>query len=87
MTNDQTESFDHSGQHLKPKPAASASDGVGVAGKGLVLVLATVVPTGRVGAGFVWDDDTHITENQALRSPGGLWAIWFQPGRPASIIR
>ncbi|MBX7246218.1 MAG: tetratricopeptide repeat protein [Candidatus Sumerlaeaceae bacterium] len=28
--------------------------------------------------GFVWDD-TSVTDNVLLRSPAGLWAIWFQP--------
>lgn len=28
---------------------------------------------------FVWDDDAHITR-PALRSMGGLWKIWLEPG-------
>jgi Flp pilus assembly protein TadD len=30
-------------------------------------------------AGFIWDDDAHITP-AALRSMHGLWRIWFEPG-------
>jgi Flp pilus assembly protein TadD len=30
-------------------------------------------------AGFIWDDAAHVTR-QALRSFGGLWRIWFEPG-------
>jgi tetratricopeptide (TPR) repeat protein len=30
-------------------------------------------------AGFVWDDDAHVTR-AALRSLHGLWRIWFEPG-------
>jgi len=29
--------------------------------------------------GFVWDDDTYISENPTLRSWPGLWAIWSDP--------
>jgi hypothetical protein len=32
-----------------------------------------------LGAGFVWDDDAHVTR-PALRSLHGLWQIWFEPG-------
>ena len=28
---------------------------------------------------WLWDDDTYVTDNAALRSPGGLWRIWFDP--------
>jgi tetratricopeptide (TPR) repeat protein len=30
-------------------------------------------------AGFIWDDDGHVTRAD-LRSLGGLWRIWFEPG-------
>lgn len=30
--------------------------------------------------GFLWDDDTHISRNDTLRSLSGLWQIWFTPG-------
>jgi protein O-mannosyl-transferase len=46
----------------------------------LVLVIATFVaymPATR--AGFVWDDQAHVTSNINLRSAGGLWRIWFEP--------
>jgi Flp pilus assembly protein TadD len=31
------------------------------------------------GAGFVWDDNGHVTRPD-LRSLHGLWRIWFEPG-------
>ena len=31
-------------------------------------------------AGFVWDDDVYVTDNQTLRSPDGLRKIWSSPG-------
>lgn len=30
--------------------------------------------------GFVWDDEHHVTDLQALRSMEGLRSIWLQPG-------
>src|SRR5439155_836294 len=31
--------------------------------------------------GFIWDDETLITENRLLRTLGGLRAIWLEPAR------
>ncbi len=31
-------------------------------------------------AGFIWDDDAHVTENATLRSLNGLRRIWFERG-------
>jgi Flp pilus assembly protein TadD len=39
--------------------------------------LAAYLPVWR--AGFVWDDDGHVTRPD-LRSLHGLWRIWFEPG-------
>ena len=30
-------------------------------------------------AGFIWDDPDYVTQNATLRSPEGLWQIWFVP--------
>src|SRR5271170_7966171 len=47
----------------------------------LLLVLAPVVAYWpALHGGFIWDDDTHITDNPALRSLQGLWQIWSKPG-------
>jgi tetratricopeptide (TPR) repeat protein len=43
----------------------------------IVLVLAAYHPVWR--AGFIWDDDAHVTR-PGLRSLHGLWRIWFDPG-------
>jgi len=43
----------------------------------LVLVGIAYFPVSR--AGFVWDDDAHVTENINLRHPQGLKAIWLAP--------
>ncbi len=47
---------------------------------GLVLVVAVLVAYQPVWhAGFIWDDDLHVTENVNLRSLHGLYRIWFKP--------
>jgi tetratricopeptide (TPR) repeat protein len=47
---------------------------------GLLLVAATLAAYQHVWhAGFVWDDDAHVTRPE-LRPPHGLWRIWFEPG-------
>ncbi len=47
---------------------------------GLLLMLATFLAYQQVWhAGFIWDDDAHVTRSE-LRSWHGLWRIWFEPG-------
>ena len=46
-----------------------------------VLVLVTLLayqPVWR--AGFIWDDDSYVTNNTPLRTVDGLWGIWDKPG-------
>jgi tetratricopeptide (TPR) repeat protein len=50
-----------------------------VAGALLVLLTVTVYLPALHG-GFIWDDDSYVTENPTLRSLGGLEAIWLKPG-------
>lgn len=46
-----------------------------------LLVLATLVAYLPVmWAGYVWDDDGHVTNNLPLRSLAGLGRIWLEPG-------
>jgi len=33
-----------------------------------------------LSAGFIWDDDTHVTNQPLLATWDGLRAIWLQPG-------
>jgi len=43
----------------------------------LVLVIATFVAYQPVWhAGFIWDDDDHLTANPAMTAPHGLRMIW-----------
>src|SRR2546428_12681126 len=44
----------------------------------VVLTVLAYLPVTR--AGYIWDDDSHITENRELRTLGGLRNIWLQPG-------
>jgi len=47
---------------------------------GLLLLAATLVAyRGVWHAGFIWDDDGHVTRPE-LRTLHGLWRIWFEPG-------
>ena len=48
----------------------------GVAGL-LLLVAVAYVPAAE--AGFVWDDDSYVTDNVVLRSAEGLREIWTRP--------
>jgi tetratricopeptide (TPR) repeat protein len=46
----------------------------------LLLSVAVLLAYQRVWrAGFIWDDNGHVTRPD-LRSLGGLWRIWFEPG-------
>ena len=50
-------------------------------GLGLLLAVVTMVAYLPVLRGdFIWDDASHISTNQTLRSLDGLRAIWCQPG-------
>ena len=43
----------------------------------LAAVLAAYLPA--LQAGFVWNDDTYLTENPTLDRPGALSLIWTEP--------
>lgn len=45
---------------------------------GLLLVAMTLAAYWPAfSAGFIWDDDSYVTENPLLTAPDGLWRIWF----------
>jgi tetratricopeptide (TPR) repeat protein len=53
----------------------------------LALVLAVVLaylPVWR--AGFIWDDDTYVTDNPLLTAPDGLQRIWFSLQSPSQYF-
>lgn len=43
----------------------------------VVLTLVAYIPA--MQGGFIWDDDSYVTENSALRTPKGLVQIWLEP--------
>jgi protein O-mannosyl-transferase len=46
---------------------------------GALLVLATVVAYQQAWhIGYIWDDDSYVTNNPTLRGLRGLWRIWFE---------
>jgi tetratricopeptide (TPR) repeat protein len=46
------------------------------------LVAAVLLVYARMWwAGFIWDDDGYVINNQCLWAWDGLWAIWFEPSR------
>ena len=46
----------------------------------LLIVLTVAAYTPVLTAGFVWDDDDHVTQNETLRDLTGLKRIWFERG-------
>src|ERR1044071_5934212 len=43
----------------------------------VALIVLVLLPYSRpFAAGFVWDDDSHLTANPAIVGAGGLRAIW-----------
>jgi hypothetical protein len=50
---------------------------------GLLLVAGTILAYQPVWhAGFIWDDDRHVTQNRMLFEADGLKQIWFSPDSP-----
>jgi len=49
-------------------------------GDGALLLLAFLVYAPALGAGWIWDDAANVTECAPVLSPGGLRAIWLEPG-------
>jgi protein O-mannosyl-transferase len=49
--------------------------------RGALLVTLTVAAYApALTAGFAWDDDDHVTQNETLRDASGLHRIWFERG-------
>src|SRR3982751_6579980 len=54
---------------------------------GAVLFAAVVIaylPAFR--AGFIWDDDKYVTQNELLTAPDGLQRIWFSRDSPSQYF-
>lgn len=62
-------------------PATSASrDWRPLAWGALLVLLVVLVYLPTLRNGFIWDDETYVEENVALRSLDGLRGIWFELG-------
>lgn len=59
-------------------PRAPASLAVVAALAIVALTLVAYVPAITDG-GFVWDDDSYVTDNELLAAPDGLRRIWLSP--------
>ncbi|MGH8092886.1 MAG: tetratricopeptide repeat protein [Chthoniobacterales bacterium] len=46
---------------------------------GLLVLAVLLVYQQAWNAGYIWDDDFHVTRNPTLRDLHGLWRIWFEP--------
>jgi len=46
---------------------------------GLILFATLVAYIPAMRAGYIWDDESYITENSTLRTADGLRGIWFEP--------
>ncbi len=47
----------------------------------LLIVVATLLAYSSVwGAGYIWDDDAYVSNNNTLTSVDGLRRIWLEPG-------
>jgi tetratricopeptide (TPR) repeat protein len=69
-------------RHAKPRQqsVATRDDGSPVAWGALIVLLAVLVYLPTLRNGFIWDDETYVEENLALRSLDGLRGIWFELG-------
>lgn len=45
-----------------------------------LLLLTLLAYCSVFSAGYIWDDDAYVLNNQCLRSLDGLYRIWFEPG-------
>ena len=46
----------------------------------VLLLVVVIVYIPALQSGYIWDDETYVTENQTLRSMEGLGRIWFEIG-------
>ena len=60
------------------RPSGGASRLATGAGALVALTVLAYLPALR--AGFVWDDDLHVTQNEVVRTWQGLVDIWLRPG-------
>ncbi|MBN1516663.1 tetratricopeptide repeat protein [Candidatus Sumerlaeota bacterium] len=54
---------------------------------GLLLAIATIFAYQQAwNAGYIWDDDFYVTDNELLHAPDGLRRIWFSQDSPSQYF-
>jgi len=53
-----------------------------VLGAGAIIGVTIAVYIPAMRSGFVWDDDTFLTENPLIKAPDGLYRFWFTTEAP-----
>ncbi len=48
-----------------------------LAGVALIVLAAFLAYFPALSGGFIWDDNTLLTDNQIIRASDGLWRFWF----------
>jgi tetratricopeptide (TPR) repeat protein len=48
----------------------------------LIVFLTFAAYSSAIHGGYIWDDDSYVTENHLLTSPNGLWEIWTTTKSP-----
>jgi len=51
-----------------------------------IIVSCLVVYMPAMKGGFIWDDDTYITQNSLIAAPDGLYRIWFSKEQPSQYF-
>ena len=52
----------------------------------LLVAMTVVAYAPALQAGFVWDDDYYVTENELLHAPDGLRRIWLSADSPSQYF-
>jgi tetratricopeptide (TPR) repeat protein len=69
-----------SNRHAKSSvPRATAWHNSPMFAGGALVAIALIAYLPALQAGFVWDDETNVTNNTTLRSLDGLRQMWFEP--------
>jgi hypothetical protein len=51
---------------------------------GVIVLITLLAYMPALHGGFIWDDDSHVTDSPALRTLHGLATIWTKPGAVGS---
>ena len=72
------------GKLLYPEASVSVNRTVLQATLLVAMTVTAYLPT--LQAGFIWDDDDYVTENELLRAPDGLRRIWLSMDSPSQYF-